>query len=156
MSPDTAQVIVAAVVAVFGIYQYFANQRILRNQESLKRDFDLFKMHLDQSVQRLQHARELVNQAHEAELVMFHFNEQGNQENWAIKYVEWSTCFAELRGLAFAIDDDQLWKLINSDKDTTVIQGFVGKEMSTRLYSQKLHTRINQLLQEATTRTESK
>ena len=70
------------------------------------------------------------------------------------KDAELSAYKAELRGLAFAIDDKELLRLVNEGYSFTGLpqkeRNFIKDEMEIRGRSQHLHTRISQLLKEKT------
>ena len=135
---DALSLIVAVVVAFWGIWQTFVTHK-------LQREIQILSLSLDQSVQRLYRARDAVIQAHKSQVFIIEYsNEIGKDETWYEKYAELSAYKAELRGIAFAIGDEELMRLAREVIDYSDIV-----EPQIRINSQHLHTRISELLEEA-------
>jgi hypothetical protein len=152
MSPDVAQGIFVGIALIWGIVQTIISWRISRTTDDLNQQLHRVNLGLDQSIQRLNRARDLVNKIHEARLMNYYYAalEQEVTEDRYIKFVEESVYAAELRGIALAIGDEELLKLIN--KPSIVYEdktpNFMSKEASIRNETQNLHTRIHQLLEQ--------
>jgi hypothetical protein len=69
-------------------------------------------------------------------------------EIYCARHSELSAYSAELRGLAFAIGDEELRKLANNLYPSNKSNSAMEKEMDVRNHSQHLHTRISELLQD--------
>lgn len=147
---NALQVIVLAIVAIWGVYQ-------TKVTKSLEQQVHRLNVGLDQSIQLLYRAREAVINAHAADIFMLAYRENQPEkpnELYMTKSAEWSAYEAELSGLAVAIGDKELLDLVNK------IYSFTGKpwqgrdhemdEIEIRGRSQHLHRRIAQLLKMAT------
>jgi hypothetical protein len=148
------QLIIAVFVAVWSIYQ-------AKFTKNIEQEVHRLNIGLDQSIQLLHRAREAVIQIHKAHVFLLEFNlmEQKPSEIYLTKHAELSAHKAELRGLAFAIGDKELLKLVNEGYSFSTQpqeeRNITRDEMEIRLKSQKLHTRISQLL-ETTAKTDAK
>ena len=149
---DLLQLIVISIVAIWGIYQ-------TRVTKKLEGELHRLNTSLDQSIQILHRAREAVIQMHQAHVFLLNYVQHMNDENlpdevYATKYAELSAYKAELRGLAFAIGDQELLDLVNKSYEfmnqSPEERFSMLPEMEIRGRSQKLHTRISQLLVTAT------
>lgn len=110
-----------------------------------------------ESVQRLHRAQELVRQTIATELYLlkcWHNKEDFAKSRLAKLSARQSANQGELRGLALAIDDKEFLKLINKTLDYRRLpdekRHYMLEEMDLRLHAQQLHTRLSQLLEEAT------
>lgn len=93
-------------------------------------------------------------QIHEAHVFLLNYVQYMKEpdEIYATKHAELSAYNAELRGLAFAIGDKELLNLVNESYSfihySPADRSVVGDEMEIRGKSQKLHTRISQLIKD--------
>jgi hypothetical protein len=146
---DGLLLIVSALVAVWGIYQTRVTKQLEQNIHHLN-------VALDQSIQLLHRAREAAIKIHSAYIFLLEigYNNSENLETHATKYAELSAYNAELRGLAFAIKDDELLQTVDksynflnqSPKD----RSFWLDEVEIQGKSEKLHKRISELIELAT------
>jgi hypothetical protein len=147
--PEILQLAVTIIIAIWGIYQ----TRVTKN---LEREIHYLTVGLDQSIQLLHRAREAVIGMNKTHVYMLHYKELGQDidSNYVEKLAEHSAYGAELRGLAFAIKDQELLDLVNKGYDFTGTpneqRNPVRDEAQIRGRSQQLHTRISQLLELAT------
>lgn len=105
---------------------------------------------IDNSANLLVQARDAVDKHHTAYVFLMNYR-QANLEMpdyalQATKLAELSMYKAKLRGLGFAIGDKELLSIINKGIDYE--QDAIMKEMDMRGRTQKMHTRIAQLLDE--------
>jgi len=141
--------IASVLVAIWGIYQTYVTKRLEQNIHRLR-------IGLDQTIQLLQRAREARIKIHQAHVYLLDYQTYFKDPNEILleKQSEISAYQAELRGLAFAIGDKELLDLINSGYEFTGVplseRNVVKDEMEIRGKSQKIHTRISQLLELAT------
>lgn len=149
---DFLQIIVITIVAIWGIYQ----TRVTKNLEG---ELHRLNASLDQSIQILHRAREAVMKVHQAHVFLLNYVKYLNDEAFpnevcATKHAELSAYKAELRGLAFSIGDKELLDLVNESyefmKQAPEERFSMLPEMEIRGRSQRLHTRISQLLELAT------
>jgi hypothetical protein len=146
---ELLQLAATIVIAIWGIYQ-------TRVTKKLEREIHYLSIGLDQSIQLLHRAREAVIGMHKTHVFMLHYKELRNDigDQYVEKLAEQSTYRAELRGLAFAINDQELLDLVNKGYDFIGIpneqRNATFDEMEIRNRSQHLHTRISQLLELAT------
>ncbi len=127
--------VIAVLAMAWGIFQTFVSHRL--NQE-----LDRLTTQLDERVKRLHRARELVTQRQTAHLFLKFYNsavgeKDGDAEIRAAERGKYYAAWAELKGLARAISDEELLNLVKDDRD----------EMEIRAQAQKLHTRIAELLE---------
>lgn len=140
------QILITALLAVVTVRQAWVTSQLERRVHRLNAS-------LDQSIQRLQRAREAVIQENKATVFLAEYvqalKSEGKSElteAYFEKHAELSACKAELRGLAFAIGDKELLQIVNNFPRDSVMP----PEMEARARAQHLHTRISQLLEEAT------
>jgi hypothetical protein len=158
MNVEIANVILAAVVAIWGIYQTIHTRKLAKITSKLEHQVYLLNKSLDQSLERLQRANELVNKIHEIEVLLAYYGQnlaEKSYGDYATKLAEWSSYKAELRGLAFAIGDKELLDILNSSQFMVTSEeiremGATAVEINARSKSQHLHTRIFQLLANTT------
>src|SRR5262249_21402858 len=136
----------------WAIYQIYATRKLAKITSDLNQEVHRLNTNLDQSIQRLYRARDLVIQIHEVEVYFLYENlrQAAHTEPMSLKSAEKSSHMAKLRGLAFAIEDKELLGIVNELRPLDAEQNIAATEMTIRLHSQKLHTRISQLLQETT------
>lgn len=147
MTPiEAIQLTISVVLAVVTIRQ-------ARVTHELERRLYKLNTNLDQSIQRLHRAREAVIEIHKAKVFLIEYvtaykNESKTEltDTYFQKQAEASAYAAELRGLAFAIGDEQLLSIVNNFP----VDKVMPPEMQERARAQHLHTRISQLLLEAT------
>lgn len=152
--------VVTGILGVWAIYQTYITSRL--NQQLHK-----FNLKTDQSIQQLYRAREATIERHKAAIYLSEFNRMRKElkdetpqfpnDVMFQKFAEFSAHWAELRGLAFAIGDSELLSAVNetktgssSDENTSQSLAHMLHEMNYRGQSQRIHTRISQLLLEAT------
>jgi len=149
ISLDALQLIVVAIVAIWGIYQTRVTNRLERQVHRLNTG-------LDQSIQLLHRAREAVIKIHSAHVFLLEYRPPPSEPTEAstTKFAEMSAYQAGLRGLAFALGDKDLLGLVNEGYEFTgkplEERNTVRDEAEIRGRSQQLHTRISQLLEIAT------
>jgi len=150
MNPlDALQLVTVAIVAIWGIYQTRVTKR-------LEQQIHRLNTGLDQTIQLLHRAREAVIKIHSAHVFMLEYVDHQEKPNelYMTTFAERSAYEAELRGLAFAIGDEELLALVNKgyefDKRPIEARTFWMDEAEIRGRSQFLHTRISQLLEAAT------
>jgi len=142
---------VTITVAIWGIRQTFTTNR-------LAKEIHYLSVNLDQSIQILQRAREAIIGMHKAHVFMLEHRQLNKEldDAYLARYAEFSAHWAELRGLAFAINDQELLDLVNKgftfDGLSSEQRDIVKDEMEIRGRSQHIHTRIAQLLAETTTK----
>ena len=140
------QLIAVTIVAIWGIYQ-------IRVTKKLEQEVHRLNIGLDQSIQLLHRAREAVIQRHRAHVFLLEYkaSEKEPTELYFTKLAELSVCNAELRGLAFAIGDKEFLRLVNEGygflRQPPTERNITLDEMEIRNRSQRLHTRISQLLE---------
>ena len=143
------QLVVMIIVAIWGIYQ-------MRVTKRLEQEVHRLNTGLDQSILLLHRAREAVIQRHKAHVFLLEYKMSGEKptELCFKTMAELSVHNAELRGLAFAIGDEELLKLVNKGYEFLSQppdqRNITLDEMTIRNRSQHLHTRISQLLEAAT------
>jgi hypothetical protein len=140
---SVAQIVITAVLGIVTILQIYVTYR-------LNIRVRLLDLQLDQSIQRLHRAREAVISRQKAYVYLLEYVKTGREasEPYFERHADWSAYQAELRGLAFAIDDKELLDLVNNgerDSENPTIS-----EINARHQAQLLHTRIAQLLKEET------
>jgi hypothetical protein len=142
---DALQLMVVTIVAIWGIYQTRVTNRLAQQVHRLNTG-------LEQSIQILHRAREAVIKIHAAYVFLLEYRSQISEptEIYITKFAEMSANQAELRGLAFAIGDKDLLALVNEGYRFREIpsgeRNTIMDEMEIRGRSQKLHTRISELL----------
>lgn len=142
---------VTIIVAIWGIRQTYTTNR-------LEREVHLLNTKLDQDIQQLHHAREAAIGMHKAHVFMLQYYYQNKQADDAhiTQFAESSAHWAELRGLAFAIKDEELLRLINEPFRFEALpseqRNMIRDEAELRGHFQQLHTRIAQLLDQAATK----
>ena len=136
------QLIVTIVVTIWGIYQ-------IRVTKKLEQEVHRLNTGLDQSILLLHRAREAVIQRHKAHIVLLEYKASGKEptEFCFTTMAELSAHNAELRGLAFAIGDENLLGLVNEGyeflRQPPDQRNIDLDEMTIRNRSQHLHTRIS-------------
>jgi len=146
---DVLQLVTMVVIAIWQIYS-------VRAIKKLEQEVHRLNIRLDQSMQRLHDAREAVIQRHKAHVFLLEYQASRKEatELYFTTMAELSARNAELRGLAFAIGDKELLTLVNEGYDFLGVppdqRNITVDEMTIRGRSQKLITRISQLLEEAT------
>lgn len=146
---DILQLAITALVAIWGIYQ-------TRVTKSLEQNIHLMNAGMNQTLQLLHRAREAVIKIHSTHVFLLELtkNNSNNLEIHAEKFGEMSAYQAELRGLAFAINDKDLLEIVNRSydfmKQSPEERSIFLDEMEIRGRSQKLHTRIAELIGKTT------
>lgn len=114
---DAIQLTISIVLAIVTVRQANVTHKL---EQRLYR----LNTNLDQSIQRLHRAREAVIQEQKARVFLVTYVEaykaEGKTETTEIyfkKRGELSAYWAELRGLAFAIQDDELLRYVNQSED---------------------------------------
>jgi hypothetical protein len=160
MDAEPVLIVVAMILVVGVVYQII----ITRKQQSLVNDLNQRIRQLDtqinQPLQRLQRARELMLKVHETEVILFFYNTfEGESSPESIRrFAEFTAYMAELRGLAFVINDREFLEIVNRPYplESEEIQGldptgkFERMEALSRRRSQALHKRIYQLMEDMT------
>ena len=118
--------------------------------------------YVNQPLVRLHRARELMVKVHETEVILFFYNAfEGESSPESIrKFAEFSAYMAELRGLAFVINDREFLEIVNRPYplESEELQGldaagrFERMEALSRRRSQALHKRIYQLMEDLTSK----
>lgn len=140
---------VTITVAIWGIRQTFTTNR-------LEKEIHFLSVNLDQSIQILHRAREAIIGMHKAHVFMLEHRQLNKEFDAAYiaQFSEFSAHWAELRGLAFAINDEELLDLVNKgfsfDGLSSEQRSIVRDEAEIRGRSQHIHTRIAQLLAKTT------
>jgi hypothetical protein len=131
---DTLMVVVSVIAVIWAIYQIYSTHQL-----DVKLTF--LTKQLDQSVQRLHRARDAAIRMHEANVFLIQYVSTNPQitDVYCQKHAELSASRAELRGLAFAIDDKELLDIVNENLGDT--------EGSIRNHVQRIHTRISKLIE---------
>ncbi len=172
MNPDVGQVVVAALVIISSVVLALLQVSAARKQAKITSDLSAqvqrLSVGLDQSLQRLHRAHDLVNKIHMLEVFGLYRNSQvlggtatvTDLPEIATRIAKLSAYNAELRGVAFAIGDKALLDLVNNrpqnpNEALSDAEKLRITEMMARNWSQQLHTRIYQLL-EALTREQNK
>ena len=142
---------VTIIVAIWGIRQTFTTNR-------LEKEIHFLRVNLDQSMQLLQRARDAAIGMHKAHVFMLEHRQLNKKidDVYISQFAEFSAFWAELRGLAFAINDQELLDLVNKgfsfDGISNEQRSIVRDEAEIRGRSQHIHTRIARLLEKATTK----
>lgn len=119
---------------------------------------------LDQSIRRLDRARDAAIALHRAYIALLRYAEMAQaigkpleqvSEIYVERAADYSAYWAELRGLAFAIGDEELLQIINQElfnpanarRINEIAKARDVAEMDARGAFQKIHTRIAELLQ---------
>ena len=143
---DVLQLTVTVIVAIWGIYQTYVTRK-------LEREIHYLNAGLDQYIQLLHRARDAVIGMNQTHVFMLNYRElrEDIDDRYIEKIAEHSAYWSELRGLAFAINDKELLDLVNKGYDFKHLpseeRNAMLDEMEIRGRSQKLHTRIAQLLE---------
>ena len=143
---DGIQIIATILLAAFGVRWSIHQARIAKE---LERDLHLVKVSLDQSTQLLQRAREAALAMHKAYVFLLASDRRGREvdENYLLKHAEFRSAHIELRGLAFAIDDDELCKWSSEINTSSATADFLRDEAAVAHPIQQIHKRIGELLQ---------
>jgi len=141
-------------ISAWAVIQIFVTQRFSKS-------FHVLQTQLDQSLGLLQRARDAAVGTHRTEAYMLEFWKRCSDppsHDYMMKSAEFSSSWAELRGLAFAIGDEKLLAAVNNlgHSDPGTFPPPLDKheiwEMESRGQFQRIHTRIAELLEEETQR----
>jgi hypothetical protein len=152
--------IVTVIIGIWGVYQTFVTNR-------LNRELHRLTIEMDQSIQRLYRARDATIERHKAAIYLSEFNRMRRElkddapqfppDQVFQRFADFSAHWAELRGLAAAIGDSKLLELVNErfadlsvEENASISYAAMLTEIEYRGQSQRIHTRISELLQEAT------
>jgi hypothetical protein len=145
---DWLNLIVVVLLAIWSIYQ-------TRLTKSLDAKIHRISVGLDQSLQLLHRIRDDVIEIHTIHVFLLTYNHFGlSADNlFREKYSQYSALMGEIRGIAIAIGDKELLNLVTQQyefQDKSLVERILHvDELEIRSRSEKLHTRISQLLESA-------